>query len=293
MDVLVRSLNALLMVAMPLALGVLLSRRRGLPWRLFVVGAVTFLIAQVLHLPFNARVLGPLLIRLGYASAESGLPLLVVALAFGLSAAVFEEGARYLTYRYWLRDARTWSQGLMFGAGHGGIEAILLGGLAAYGLIQAITYRGADLSAIVPAENLPLVQAQLDAYWALPWYAALLGALERAFALCIQIGLALLVLQTFVRRSLRWLLAAMIGHTIVDALVAFGVGTWGVYITEGLVGLCALLSLGIIRVLRDHPGDMDEKQRHYEADDPARLRVSKPPEGRPPTPEQMDRSRYE
>lgn len=292
MDVLVRSLNALFMVVMPLALGAFLARRMGSTWRLFVVGAVTFLGSQLLHLPFNANVLGPLLVRPGFATAERGFPLLVSALAVGLSAGVFEEGARYLTYRFWLREARTWSQGLMFGAGHGGIEAILLGGLAAYGLLQAIAYRGADLSTIIPAENLAVVQAQLEAYWALPWYAVLLGALERAFALCIQIALALLVLQAFVRQNPRWLLVALVWHTAVDALAVFSVVTWGAYVTEGLVGVCAILSLGIIRFFRDRPAKMEQAQRRQAGSVLPPPRDRKPAEDQPPTAEQIDRSRY-
>ena len=33
------------------------SRRTGAPWRLFFIGAVTFIASQVLHIPFNAVVL--------------------------------------------------------------------------------------------------------------------------------------------------------------------------------------------------------------------------------------------
>jgi uncharacterized membrane protein YhfC len=57
--------------------------------------------------------------------------LLIIAGFLGLSAGFFEESARYVVYRWWARDARTWSQGLMLGAGHGGIESILLGFLLA------------------------------------------------------------------------------------------------------------------------------------------------------------------
>ncbi|NIS80558.1 MAG: YhfC family intramembrane metalloprotease [Anaerolineales bacterium] len=251
MDVLVRWLNVLLMMAAPLALGVFLTRRLRLDWRLFVIGGVTFVGSQLLHLPFNAKVLTPLLMRIGFSATDTGVPLLLTALAFGISAGLFEEGARILVYGTWLRDARSWRDAIMFGAGHGGIEAILLGGLAAYGLIQAIAYQGADLSALVPADRLDVVRLQLQAYWALPWYGALLGAFERALALCIQVSLAVLVLQAFVRREWRWAVVAIGWHTAVDAVAVFGLRTWGMYATEALVGLAALLSLGVVFVLRD------------------------------------------
>ncbi|HHH82625.1 MAG TPA: YhfC family intramembrane metalloprotease, partial [Chloroflexi bacterium] len=54
-------LNALLMILLPLGLAIYLTRRFGLDWGLFGVGAVSFISSQVLHLPFNAWVLNPFL----------------------------------------------------------------------------------------------------------------------------------------------------------------------------------------------------------------------------------------
>ena len=42
MDIAVRMLNGLLMIAMPIALGIYLARRTGQRWKLFLVGAVLF-----------------------------------------------------------------------------------------------------------------------------------------------------------------------------------------------------------------------------------------------------------
>ena len=167
-----------------------------------------------------------------------------------VSAGVFEEVARYVVYRFWLRDVRSWRGALMFGAGHGGIEAILLGGLAAYALLQAIAYRGADLSSMVPAEQLSQVEAQLNAFWSLPWHLALLGAIERLFAICFHLSASVLVVQALLRRSWIWLLLAILWHTLLDAVAVFGIETWGAYVTEGLIGLMAIASVGIIFVLR-------------------------------------------
>jgi len=45
---------------------------------------------------------------------------------------------RWFAYRFIVPGARTWPQGPMLGAGHGGAEAIILGGLAGYSLVHAI-----------------------------------------------------------------------------------------------------------------------------------------------------------
>jgi uncharacterized membrane protein YhfC len=243
MDVLLRLLNSLLMLAIPLALAAWAVRHYRLEWRIFLIGAGTFAGAQLLEVPFNRLLLQPLLGRLGIAGASHGWGLFWLGIIFGLVAGLFEEGARYVVYRRWLGDVRTWAGGQLFGIGHGGMEAIMLGALSFYVLLQTIAYRNADLATLVPPEQLPLAQAQLDAYWSAPWYAALLGALERIFALGIQMSLAVIVLQTFLRRNHVWLVVAIAWHMVVDATAVFSASTWGIYITEVLVGLMAAASV--------------------------------------------------
>jgi len=249
-DVFVHGLNGILMIAMPLALGIFLARRLGVSWRLFMVGGLTFLASQVLHLPFNSYVLGAAFERLGVSQAQQGMPLAIVAILAGISAGVFEEGARYLVYRFWLKGERSWSQALMFGAGHGGVEAILLGMLATYGFVQAMALRGVDLATVLPPEQVELARSQIAAYWAMPWYDALMGAFERVWALCLQVSMAIMVLQAFTRRSVLWLLAAIVWHALVDAVAIFALPTWGAYTMEALVAVLALGSVGLAFALR-------------------------------------------
>jgi uncharacterized membrane protein YhfC len=289
MDIFVRLLNVLLMVAMPLALGVILVRRSRVEWRIFLFGAGAFIGSQIFHWPFNSYVLSPLTERLGLPGPDGGLPLLLYAIIFGLSAGVFEEVARYLVYRIWMRESRTKWDGLMFGAGHGGIESILFGGLAGFALYQAIAYRNADLSAIVPVDQLDLARAQLEAYWAAPWYAILLSASERLFAICFHLSASLLVLQAFVRRNPVWLALAIGWHTIFDTVAVFTLVTWGAYFMESFIGLLALLSLVIIYVLWRQDGEGQEVPpigRKFRAREPD-LDLEELPEGR------LEDSRYD
>jgi uncharacterized membrane protein YhfC len=171
----------------------------------------------------------------------------------GLSAGIFEEGARYLMYRFWAKKARSWDEAVMIGAGHGGIEAILLGVLTAYALLQALALRGVDLATVVPAEQIEVARLQLEAYWAAPWYASLLGAVERAFAICLHLSLSVLVLQCFTRRKWFWLPLAIGWHALVDGVALVAVQRLGPYWTEALVGVMAVISLGILFALRPRP----------------------------------------
>jgi uncharacterized membrane protein YhfC len=251
----VRLLNALLMMATPLALGAYLARKQGGRWRFFVAGGVTFVASQIFHLPFNSRLLVPLLEDLGWMGALAPPRQIGLALALGLSAGIFEQLARYLTLRWWRRDLRSWAQGLMFGAGHGGTEAILLGLVALNTFLRALAFRDSGLSGVVPAEALEAAQAHLEAYWALPWYAALLGSVERVFALVFHIAAALLVLQVFTRGGLCWLAAAVLWHTLTDAAAVFTAANWGIYPAELALLVVAGLSAIVIWRLRTQAGD--------------------------------------
>lgn len=295
MDVLARGAAGLLMIALPLALAVYLVRRLRLGWRLLLIGSATFIGAQVLHIPFNSYVLNPLLERLGFGgTSPAGGPLLLAASLLGLSAGVFEEGARWMAYRFWIPRARSWEEGVNFGTGHGGAEALILGLLGLATLVQMVALRGQDLASVVPPEQLELATTQVEAFWALPAWAVFLAPLERASALAIQISLSVVVLQAFLRpRGFLWISAAILWHAMVDAVAVYtgvitgvyGGATTGMLLTEGLVVLLALLSLVILFRLRPEQGPI-------EADPPAIPPHTGPIVGGPVDPKRLNDSRF-
>ena len=257
MDIFVRSLNAFLMIAMPLGLRIFLVKRLRVEWKHFGIGAITFVASQVFHIPFNQWVLAPGVDRLGLSSAEGGIELVILFVLYGLSAGIFEETARYLTYRFWLKDRRDWKSALMLGAGHGGVEAIILGALALYALIQAFVLRGSDLATILPPEQIQLAQSQLGTYWSMPWHMALMGAVERVGALCFHLSASVLVLQAFVRRNNLWVGAAILWHTALNAVALLALQVLGVYVSEAFVVLFGLVSIVIVFLLRDGPKEQE------------------------------------
>jgi uncharacterized membrane protein YhfC len=297
MDFALRVLSSLIMIALPLAVGVYLSRRWKISWRLAVIGGATFLLSQAAHIPFNTAFLNPILARLGFGvGAAAGWPLALAAVLLGLSAGVFEEGARFLVYRFWIRDARTYRKGVTFGLGHGGAEAIAIGILALLQHAQAYALQGQDLAAIVPADQLEAARSQLEAYWSTPAPAFFLSSFERAFALVVQIALSVLVLQAVIRpRGAIWLMAAVGWHALVDAGAVYSGVLWGAYqgLTSGaiaseiVVGVFAAASLLILLRLRPSP-EMEEP--HRPVDSPP-LRTP-PASDVPASPKRIDETRY-
>ena len=241
-------LNGLLMIAMPVGLAIFLTRKFHLRWRLWWIGFATFVISQVGHIPFNSGV-SLLLNRSGMVYWSPTAQLLFNAAFLGLSAGLFEEGARFLILRFWAKDARSWRTGVLFGAGHGGAEAIILGAITLYAFIQLAALRNADLSKLVPANQLVLAQQQVHAYWTASWYGSLLGALERFFTIPVQICFSILVLQTFTRKQWFWVWLAVLFHAVVDATAVLAMQYFGASWTEAFVAVFSLLSLLIIYLL--------------------------------------------
>ena len=253
--VLTHFMNGILMILMPVGLGVYLARRFRFGWRLWWIGAGTFVLSQVGHIPFNL-LLGALFQRGMLPTPPVEYQLVFSALVLGLSAGLWEEGARYLSYRYWANDARTWPQGLMLGAGHGGIEAILLGVLVFITYIGMLAVDWIKISPLLSPDQAALLQEQVSVYWSLPWYYTLLGALERLSTLCFHLAASVLVLQVFVRKQIRWLWLAIGLHTLFNAIAVYAVSTWGPYMAETLLAVMAIISLTIIFWLR--PAELDE-----------------------------------
>jgi uncharacterized membrane protein YhfC len=247
----------LFMIIYPLALGVLAHRRLHVGWRYFGYGMLVFFLSQlVLRIPLTIALgllIGP---RIG------GTPALLLAwgLVLALTAGIFEEVGRYLGYRWLMgREEKTWSKGVIYGLGHGGLESMLLvAGLAIAQLVTLLTLTPARLEAL-PPEQRALAQQQLAALAGLPAWAPLLGAWERLWTIPIQVALSVVVLQVFLRGSYRWLWLAILAHALTDFLVPFVVPRLGLamlpqfLVQEGLLMIIGLFAVWVIWRLRPSP----------------------------------------
>ncbi|MFN2144218.1 MAG: YhfC family intramembrane metalloprotease, partial [Anaerolineales bacterium] len=254
-------LNALLMIGLGLGLGMLLAKRFGLSWGLFGAGALTFIGSQVLHIPFNNYLLNPLLAKITPQPTPGSTQLVIWALLLGLSAGVFEETARYLVLRFWRRDVTTWKKSLMFGAGHGGTEAIILGVLAFVAFIQISYYTRtgtAALQASMDAARFNALNATIAAYWNTQWYEHLWGAFERMSVLPVHLAATVLVFRSVNRRQFGWYLAAILWHALVDFVAVFASQTWSIPITEGIIFLLGLLGVAIVFAMRTPDPEPEE-----------------------------------
>jgi uncharacterized membrane protein YhfC len=230
--------NFLGMILLPIFLWVYFTRKFSLAWRLVLAGGLTFVVSQVLHIP----------LVLGMGSFLQSVPRPVNAILLGLLAGIFEETARYILFRFILRKTRSWKEGVLVGLGHGGTEAVLLGLLAAFGFFTMLVMRGSDLSTMpgIPADQVEAARQQVAAYWSMPWYMALMGFLERIFAITLHVSLSVMVLYAIADRKPIWFWLALLWHALVDAVAVYAVQKVGILGTEAVIAVFGLISLWIV-----------------------------------------------
>lgn len=229
-----------LMIAIPIVAILMLRKRWAMVMRLALAGAATFVASQILHIPANSV--------LGRVFPIAQQPLIVQAIFVGLSAGVFEEIARYLVYRFWQKDARSWREAVFFGLGHGGIESILTGLLAAVTLVNVIAISQAqDPTTLgLSEEMVATTLAQVEDYWAMDFYLPVLAVAERIMALILHASLSTLVVLSFKVRSIWPVLAAILWHATVNAVAVTVAQTWGAVTAEGTMVIVVILSIVIL-----------------------------------------------
>lgn len=230
------------MIVLPIILWIYFTRKFALSWKLILAGGLTFIASQVLHIP--------LVIAMG--SFLQSVSLLINAIILGLLAGIFEETARYILFKFILKNIRSWKEGILVGLGHGGTEAVLLGILAAVGLVNMMVYQNIDLSTVpsIPADQLELAKQQVAAYWSAPWYIALMGFVERIFAICLHVSLSVMVLYAIAYRKPIWFWLALLWHAFVDAVAVYVGQEAGILAVEGIVAVFALISVWIVFRMR-------------------------------------------
>lgn len=198
-------------ILMPLAVGLWLRRRYGVSWRVFGYGALIFFASQIAFRVPLVQIIQASLTPLLLTSEELLLGWIVV---LSFSAGIVEEGGRWLGYRYLLKDKRTWENALMFGAGHGGLESmVMVGGLTALTLVQVLALQGVDPGQLpVTPEQQDQIRQVQKLFQETDWWMPLVGAYERLMAMSLHITLSVIVLQVFLRGSFVWLIAAIGYH---------------------------------------------------------------------------------
>ncbi|WMJ16592.1 YhfC family intramembrane metalloprotease [Geobacillus proteiniphilus] len=227
------------------------GRKKGwLSWKALGVGAVVFLVfSQVLEKALHIAVLEP-----GRPALKGTDSVWLFVLYAALAAGVFEEIGRYVGFRWLLKQHRGYGDGLSFGLGHGGTEAVLLGVVGAVNVIvlASLIQSGSFDKTIAP--SLPAGQAELIKEQVLhtPFAMYVLGGLERLFALTVHVALSLLVLFGVRERQFRYVLYAILIHAAMDVMPALYQAkvVTNVWAVEAVLLIWAVAAVSFIRRMK-------------------------------------------
>ncbi len=221
-------ISGLLEFFIPVLLGLFIWSRLKAKWLAFLVGAILWFVAYVVRSPINTY--GTLWIYQNF----KGAALIYLSVAFpSLTAGIFEESARWLAFRFAVKDHRL-ENGLMYGAGHGGIESMLLVGVSV-------------LSSAIVGYFYPqtLTSAQLAQLTTTPEWLVFIGLWERLCAMTFHIAMSILVLESFRQKQI-WYLGVAIGAHFFLNFAAVYVLQWGIVQSELVVTAFAVVALWYI-----------------------------------------------
>ncbi|MGL5417239.1 MAG: YhfC family glutamic-type intramembrane protease [Clostridium sp.] len=185
-------LNLMICFGVPIGY-IVITRKKGYSLRPVFIGIITFVVSQmILRIPIINFLFGKSLMSFTN-------PILYLAI-LSFSAGVFEECGRRVFIGTMLKENRMFRDGISFGIGHAGIEAILFVGLNSLFILFGV---------ITGSLEIPMGLTSLNIF---------LGTVERVFAGGLHIALTLLILYG-INKKLR--------YTVPLAIILHGIANFG------------------------------------------------------------------
>ncbi|MDR1247959.1 MAG: YhfC family intramembrane metalloprotease [Treponema sp.] len=243
-------ISAIVSIGLPIVLFIIFYKKykaKIIPMIIGIAGFILF--ALVLERSIHLMVLGKFALR------EKPL----IYIIYGIfMAGVFEETARFISFNLLKKKYNGIGTGLAYGIGHGGIEAILLAGLAMVNSIvfSIILYTGniETITGKLQGEALEQINTQITTLLTTSPYLFLVSGIERAFAICIQLSLSIIVFYSVYGKNKLWLYPfSIILHAIIDIpAAAMQVGVIkNIFLVELLVFIEAILSILIAKFIHE------------------------------------------
>lgn len=228
-------------IALPVVLLIVVHKKTKARMAMAVIGAATFfLFAMVLEQILHAVVLG-----VGGERITGNI--WIYGLYGGLAAGLFEEVGRFVAMRFAMKKQLNLPNALMYGVGHGGIEAILIVGLASVSnLVTSIMINAGTLEASLGALDQATKEAtltQLSALWTTPSYQFFLSGIERIVAVTLHIALSVLVFQAVKHGKKRYWFLAFAIHAGVDFATVIAANYLNLVLVEVML---AVLVAGVV-----------------------------------------------
>ena len=231
------------MFILPLVYVVFWKRKYDAHWKALFLGALGFIV--------SARVLA-LLVHIVFLVSDNPIsraingstPLYVL---YGITmAGVFEEVGRWVLFTVFRKKLDRREDAFMYGIGHGGIEAIVLGGIANIsGLITMIMINSGamqmSLAAMTPELQSQTIE-QLSTLWTTSPSLFFAAGIERVSAVILQIALSLIIYKGL-RSGKKSIVALAYGiHFLVDFVAVACAPRLSIWVVEALIVVTAVAS---------------------------------------------------
>lgn len=184
----------LIAVGVPVFLCVYIRQKFKAKISSFFIGCATFIIfalmlEQILHtVVFMAA--GPALQQ----------NIWLYALYGGLAAGIFEETGRFLSMKYMMKKSLNRENALMYGAGHGGVEAIILVGFTYLNnLLYSFMLNAGTMDSVISQD--PALKIALEPLGTMAPTAFYMAGLERILAIGLHLALSMLVYMAVSRKE--------------------------------------------------------------------------------------------
>lgn len=238
-------IDLIIAVLIPVILAIVIKRKYHTSMKVFFIGcAVWFVFAMILEQLMHAAIL------LSPAGKTIQGNIWLYGLYGGLAAGVFEETGRFLSMKLLMKKNYDNSyNSLMYGAGHGGFEALYILGIT---MINNLTYaflintkQTELLLATVPAEQQETVRQTFQTLVETKPYTFLLGAFERFPAVLLHISLSVLVWIAVTKGKNALFPLAVFLHFFVDAatVIINGYGVPAVLLEVIVLVMAVLVAL--------------------------------------------------
>lgn len=247
---------AALEILVPVVLGYLIVRKYSIPWKLFGLGALSFILVQLIHTPLVIIIQQPIYSALKGVFPEGTLALGIFSLVLGFLAGIFEEPARYIVFRWIfprLRIPLTKDRGLLFGAGWGGVESIIVAILLVLTMVsyiyapmvneEELQAANQSIGGTLTQEQIQQILAQNDALLQITPVDLLPGLAERLMTIIHHLAWTIMVLASVAFGRYLLLLLAILWHIVIDAIAVYLAQTSGVIPAEVVIFISTLLAI--------------------------------------------------
>ena len=230
--------SILLSIGFPIVLMVIGKKKFGAKISSFFIGAGTFIVfALILEQLMHTLVI----VKLGLNAQSNEWLYYIYAAA---AAAVFEETGRIVAMKYIMKKQFDFPNAFMYGIGHGGIEAIIIGGIAniasLYTMIMINTGAIQMSLAALPVETQNQTLSQLSVYWNTPANLFFASGIERVSAVILHIGLSLIIYNGLKSNKKAILVLAYAIHFLVDFFAASCASRIAIWALEAIVFVMAV-----------------------------------------------------